>query len=187
MTSDHLALGPFNAIAVLHPFFESLRLLFLTPGLQGAMIFPDDNAAMLLLGCHTLSAPGALPTMAAPLETKAHFARLLLHQSAALSVFFSGRTDRLAFLHGDLELLGRETPVVVVGGFWRRSDQFAPLGRRPRQLFGRHIGRVHVLHRWLLQAHRRLLRFHLQGPCFIALVRRMRHDPQDEIAGRFTW
>ena len=141
---------------------------------------------MLLLGCHTLSAQGAFCAMAAPFEAKAHFARLVLHQPAALSVFFSGRTDRFAFLHCDLELLGRETPVIVVGRFWRRSDQFTPLGRRPRQLFGGHIGRVHVLHRRLLQTHRCLLGFHLHCPGFVALVRWMRHDAQDEIASRFA-
>src|SRR5712691_1061779 len=134
MASDQLALRAFNAVAVLHPFFKGVRLLFLTSGLQGAVMFPYHNASMLLLQSDTLRAQRALRTMAAPLESKGDFARFALLQAAALSVLFARRTDRFALLHVDLELLGREAALIVLGRFGRRSDQFASLGRRRRQL-----------------------------------------------------
>src|SRR5438552_10832543 len=55
VTSDQLALGPFNAIAMFHPLLERLGLLLLPPSLQGAVMFAHHHRAVRLVFTQTFT------------------------------------------------------------------------------------------------------------------------------------
>src|ERR1039458_6209944 len=97
----------------------------------------------------TLAAQRTVVTVRAPFKAKAHFARPLLFQAAALRALFSGRTNRSALLHPHLKILRAESPVLPRRGLSRTND-LAPFGLRLHQLFGRHVRPVHIFDRRLL-------------------------------------
>ena len=67
----------FDGIAVFHPLLEGVGGLLPAPPLQIAVILPDVDRPVLLLGPDTLRAQRALRAMITPLEPIAHVATLL--------------------------------------------------------------------------------------------------------------
>jgi len=108
-----LTLRAFDRVAMFHALLEGRGLLLLPSSLQHGVIFAHDQRAMPLPFSHTLSTPRAVLTLGAELKTAAHLARGLLDQATALGTGFSGRTNRLAFLHIDLKLGHREGAVFL--------------------------------------------------------------------------
>jgi hypothetical protein len=95
-------------LAVFHPLLEGERALLLATGLQGAVMLPHDDLPKLLLGFNTLLAQTTGSAVSGPGEAKAHFARLLPGRAGTLGLGLPSRTHRLALLHLNLELIGRE-------------------------------------------------------------------------------
>src|SRR6266700_2274191 len=98
---------------------------------------------------YALSAQGATVALGAELKTIAHFSGSLFHQTAALSVGFPRRTNRLAFLNVDLKIRRREAALLLRSG-QSRADELPALGSGLHQFLRGHIRRIYILHRRLL-------------------------------------
>ena len=123
VSSNQLALGALDRVAMAHLLFERLGLLFLAALLKDGVMGADHQGAVFMLLFNTLGAQGAgRAGRGLPFKSIRDSARRLFLQRTALGIFLSSRTKRLALLDGYLELLAAESPVIVLGGGRSRAD-----------------------------------------------------------------
>src|SRR5687767_8977051 len=111
---------------------------------------------MSLVFTQALVGQGAAMTVGAKFKAVTDFARSLFCQAAALSIFFSGRTNSLLLLYDNLKVLHAEA-AFLFRCWLRRANELTSFGLGLHELLRRDIRSIHIQRVGFFQTHGRLL------------------------------